>query len=234
MTTLQRPVGSVFQVAFSPSGRYLAAVGQKGVHLWDRHAGTSMGVGPLPARKMHEGLAFSPDESTVAVSRGDDVYLYDTATGQEQRHFPWPGHGLAFSPAGRILAICGGAAVRLVGLDDGREVARLTGHDGPVASLAFAPDGRSLATTGADRTIRLWDVDRGAELLVLRGHTGRVSCVGFHPNGRLLVTGSEQPGEIKIWDATARHQEFVKLPNAAGHALAFTADGRGVVQRYRQ
>jgi eukaryotic-like serine/threonine-protein kinase len=226
VTVLQAPIGSVFHVAFSPGGHYLAATGRAGTYVWDRKASTGTIIGPTPAKDMHEGLSFSPDEQTVAVSRGDSVYLYDPASGQERRRFPGTAQGLAFGPAGRLLAIGDGAAVRVVGVDDGRQIARMAGHDGPMMGLAFATDGRSLATVGADRVVRIWDVDRSAPRLVLRGHTGRVACAAFHPDGKTLVTGSQQPGKIKVWDVTVRHQEFVRLPRAAGHALAFTTDGQ--------
>ena len=67
---------------------------------------------------------------------------------------------LAFSRDGRILA-WSGRGDGLVSLHDaktGAEVARLVGHGGLVRGIAFAPDGRALATGGADRTIKLWDM----------------------------------------------------------------------------
>jgi WD40 repeat protein len=86
--------------------------------------------------------------------------------------------------------------VRLWEVASGKQIAMLRGHEDQVSSVAFSPDGRTLATGSMDRTARLWEVASGKQIGVLRGHEDQVSSVAFSPDGRTLATGS--------WDQTAR------------------------------
>src|SRR5262249_37743511 len=82
-----------------------------------------------------------------------------------------------------------------------RPVAHL-GHKAGVDSRAYAPDGRTLATGGSDRTVKLWDVTTGKEWARLRGHTDSVWSLAFSPDGRTLASGSRDR-TVKLWDVAA-------------------------------
>src|SRR5438105_3916905 len=72
----------------------------------------------------------------------------------------------------------------------GQERATLKGHTGWIAAVAFTPDGQTLATASADKTVKLWQPATGQEQATLRAHTDVVCAVAFAPDGQRLATGS--------------------------------------------
>jgi len=74
----------------------------------------------------------------------------------------------------------------------------LTGHTSAVHSMAWSPDGRTLASRSRDGTVILWDAKTGEQLHTLQGHSGRVSSVAFSPDGKRLASASED-GTVILW-----------------------------------
>jgi WD40 repeat protein len=110
----------------------------------------------------------------------------------------------------------------------------LSGHRGDVYHAEFSPDGKLLATSGRDRTVRLWDVATSETRRVLTGHTQDVNWVAFAPDGRTLASASEDR-TVKLWD-TATGQEQRTLSGHHGEVIGalFTPDGRRLVSCDRE
>ena len=99
----------------------------------------------------------------------------------------------------------------------------LEGHDGNALCLGFAPDGKLLATGGADATVRVWRCEDAYCIRIFEHGRQAVTCLAVA--GGLVATGSTD-ASIQIWDLVnlRRHCTF------AGHHMAITsidwADGR--------
>src|SRR4051812_35663808 len=102
----------------------------------------------------------------------------------------------------------------------------LQGHRDVVRSVAWSPDGQTLASGSADRTVKLWGVTAGRVLRTLETRsTGPVEAVAFRPDGQTLAVGTGQ-GTVKLWQV-ARPRDALSLK---GHAegvrsLAYSPDG---------
>ncbi|PWT90984.1 MAG: hypothetical protein C5B54_06210, partial [Acidobacteria bacterium] len=105
---------------------------------------------------------------------------------------------LAFSPDDHILATAQ-MKIKLWTVADGQEIKTLAGHSISITSLAFSPDGRTLAS-GSNSEIKLWDVASGRELKTLRV-SGNVYCLAFSSDGKTLAGGTDYHN-ISLWDVS--------------------------------
>ena len=82
----------------------------------------------------------------------------------------------------------------------------LAGHSSSVESVAFSPNGKTLASGSADDddTIKLWDVATGENIETLKGHTSAVESVVFSPDGKTVASASMDK-TVKLWDV--RHRQ---------------------------
>lgn len=157
-------------------------------------------------------LSLSPDKQTLASGSLDkSVCLWNLETRElicKLIKRKDPIHSVAISPNGSLLA-CGGenkykigddkkTTIYLWNIDDKKLINTFSGHDLRVNTLAFTPDGKTLASGSNDNKVILWDVYSGRKLHVLEGHSDNVSMVKFIPNSISLI--SSGGGGIKVWN----------------------------------
>src|SRR5262249_59564032 len=95
-----------------------------------------------------------------------------------------------------------------------------------VRAVAFAPDGKTLATGVWDRSVKLWDAATGSEQKRLEGYKDRVYSVAFSPDGQKVVASGYARGAT-VWDiATGQILRTFPHGDFAVRAAAFTPDGK--------
>ena len=102
----------------------------------------------------------------------------------------------------------------------------MTGHERGVKSVAFSPDGQTLASGSGDSTVRLWDVAAGTLRHTLENPGAGLYSVTFSPDGQTLATGGGD-STVRLWDVTAGTlQHTLESHGFEVKSVVFSPDGR--------
>ena len=234
LLTLHGHTDEVWSVAFSPNGKHVATASIDGTaKIWNANTGElilmfASQVGCVGS------VAFSPDGIRAVTASCDNslAKVWDINSGQELLTVSTPEDEFTnaiFSPDGAQVAF-GNYIWDAV---TGKLLFPLSGHTNIVHNVVYSVDGKRLATTSRDRTVRVWDAATGEELLTLWGHKAPVYPVAFSSDGKHLATGDEA-GVVRIWDITP-DQELLMLTNPTGTEVGrilFSPDGSHLFVAY--
>jgi len=249
---------AVTSVAFSPDGNLLASGGDdQTIELWNLTASTPISTVLSGPNSVITAVAFSPDSATLVSGSADGtIWLWDVKA-QPPLGRSLQGHtqavmGLAFSSDGVTIASsscvdrsiyapanCLAPEIRLWKMV-GRQLRPLGGlyfsGEGDVTSLAFSPDGKTLASgigihgwdTPETGALTLWDIASQQPLSPTLSISQYVWSVAYSPDGKIVATSGNQDSMIRLWDVAASQQVGGPLTGhaAAVKSVAFSPDGK--------
>ena len=249
-TTLRLQTQRVDFIAYSPDGKTIATAGDRTdntVQLWDAQTGERRG-----ALEKHIGgggisaLMYSPDGKTIATAgdRTDNtVQLWDAQTGAHKTTLT--GHtkrviAIAYAPDGDMIASGSrDGTVRLWDVATGKHKATLKHASGlaallpwyyvPVNSVAYSPDGNTVAAVGWDSKLRLWDTRTTKPKTTLLGHTGPVDAIVYSPDGKTIATARTwTDNTVQLWDAVTGEIKATLTGYTPVKTIAYSPDGKTI------
>ncbi|OKH56980.1 AAA-like domain-containing protein, partial [Scytonema sp. HK-05] len=107
-----------------------------------------------------------------------------------------------------------------------RERNRLEGDSSYVTSVAFSPDGKTIASGSDDNTVRLWNLN-GQQLKTLSKHSSSVTSVAFSPDGKTIASGSDD-NTVRLWNLKGEHLKTLSGHSSSVTSVAFSPDGKTI------
>jgi WD40 repeat protein len=212
LRTMEGHNDCIYSVAVSPDGKTIASGSyDKLIKLWDENSGKE-----TRTLKDHIdavfAVAFSPDGKWLASGAQDrTVKIWDVASGKRLYTLSDALDGIttiAFHPSGQQIAAAGhDKVIRVWGLSDkgGTQAQSMIADEDSILQIAYSPDGKTIISTSADRSIRFRDSTTLNPMLALENQPDWVDAISISPDGKWLAAG-RYDGTVSVYDTASAKQ----------------------------
>lgn len=212
-------------VAFAPSGKRMATGSSDDtVRIWSVPDGAQLHR--LDAQRLPR---YSRDGKLLTtIAESGQITHWDATSHEKLSELPAVDRRVIcfdFAPRETELLVGGTGTIHRVRLHDGRSLGTLTGHGVAVQGLAVSPDGLTLASTGAEGTLRFWDTGSWQVLQEVPLHTGGQLALAWSPAGdRVAVAGDHVVQLVPLLPGQPARRLEVAIKGLYG--VSFSPDGR--------
>lgn len=236
------PDASIASFTYSPDGKTIVSGGgDKTVRLWNVHSGENIRTltGHIEAVR---AVAYSPDGDTiVSASRDKTVRLWDAHTGENIKTLK--GHkdiivSVAYSPDSNIIVSGGwdgmlhrwdaqtGQPLKTYEVYTGA-LYFARGHGGAITHTAYSPDDKTIATAGADGTMKWWDAHTGDNINTFTEYVSGSRAIIYSPDGKTIAVTAG--GKVNLWDASGKHLKTLTGHKGYVTSIRFSPNGQTLI-----
>lgn len=243
-------------LAFAKDNKTLISESRGNIEIWDINAGIQENAYIIPdalsgsfndsfndgtrLNRRKAGI-FTPNSEKLVIQTKNGIEIWDTLNAKNlSASTKISEFWITSAFDGKMLATATGNATRLWNRNIDEEVVTLETPKGfidgflerinlrnfNVHSLAFAPDGKTLAVGTGNKKIHLWDITTQQFSETISGHKHAISELAFSADGTILASG-DTGGKIHLWEfATRRHIATFEVSKGFVHTLVFAPDGK--------
>ena len=222
----------VYSLAWTSDGKMLATGGFRKVRLWDLKAGTPVQTfGGFAGRVM--ALAFTPDNLTLLAGEGEPAFpgiIRSWSVKDAKSLQTWKAHGdaifsMTMGSDGILYTASADKLIKGWKLPEGTEAAKFEGHTGPVMAVALSPDGKRLASAGADKEIKIWDRKTYEQTTSLLTNPAGITSLGWVSDKLILSAAEDGVARFSSVENKERAEKTFSIAGDVLYSAVVARDG---------
>jgi WD40 repeat protein len=195
------PGGAIDQIIISPDGKLMFVLQRNNLAQWSLLENRE--IWNRSTSQELTRAALSPDGSSLVISTGKEILIWEAGTGDQIRKFIMPEvdpfiSDLAFTSDQRWLVAALDSKLIILDPTSGKRIKSLSTHKEDIAAVTLLND-RQAVTVSDDGITRQWDLRMGTVLWTWKVRLGLVTG-----NGKYVVEPKEVSNDIEVWDIASQ------------------------------